>query len=124
MPSCATVRAGTATFAGTYDDAALTAIDKQCACFLFMLHDPDDCELGAIMYLSQFGTYDPMQLLQVLCLGLAGWAYWRARTAAHRRSDSSASAAGWSGRNASLSPACSIISHAAAMNTVLETMQV
>jgi len=88
QPNCASVRDGSNTFTAMYGDAALKKIDGHCDCFLFQLHDPTDCRLGATMYLSQFGAFDPLLFLQIICCVLACWVCWQVHRGKHSSSAS------------------------------------
>ena len=72
--TCAEVRANTSAY-GRLDlevemypnYANTTSMCAPSACFLFHLHDRENCRMGAVLYLSQFGVFDP----QVWCTGPA-----------------------------------------------------
>ena len=65
--TCASVVANTS----TYSSLDLSNAEGSCSCFLFHLHDAGSCAYGALLYISQFGAFDPQQFLQLITLLVA-----------------------------------------------------
>jgi hypothetical protein len=94
--TCESVLADTATFSGL----DLTKAQGSCSCFLFHLHDAQSCAHGAMLYISQFGNFDPQLFLQLITLVVA-FAAWRrphgedGLLTGHLRDDAQAVAKKW-----------------------------